>query len=98
MQPVTAFWVKHLLEIIVLSLQESYCLPVLEYHSVAILLCKYQVLELNVCSNSAFRKIFGFAKHECGRAFIFGLSRLDLLHLRMVLNYKMFEACAVQLN
>ena len=45
-------------EILRLSLQESYCLTVLEYATAAIRLSKYQVLELNVCWNSVFRKIF----------------------------------------
>ena len=90
MQPVTAFFYKtySLDEVLRLSLQESYCLPVLEYATAAILLSKYQVLELNVCWNSVFRKIFGFAKHESVRVLIFGLSRLDFLHLRMMLSYK----------
>ena len=78
-------------EILRLSLQESYCLPVLEYATAAIRLSKYQVLELNVCCNSIFRKIFGFAKHESVRAFIFGLSRLDFLHLHMMLSYKFIK-------
>ena len=60
----------------------------LEYATAAIRLSKYQVLELNVCWNSVFRNIFGFAKHESVRAFIFGLSRLDFLHLLMMLSYQ----------
>ena len=75
-----------------LSLQESYCLPVLEYATAAIRISKYQALEMNVCWNSVFTKIFGFAKHESVRAFIFGLSWLDFLHLRMMLSYK-FVKC-----
>ena len=75
-------------EILRLSLQESYCMPVLEYATAAIRLSKYQVFELNVCWNSVFRKIFGCTKHESVRAFIFSLSRLDFLHLRMILRYK----------
>ena len=43
------------------------------------------------CWNSIFRKIFGFAKHESVRAFIYGLSRLDFLHLRMMLSYKFMK-------
>ena len=66
----------------------------LEYATAAIRLSKYQVLELNVSWNSAFRKIFGFAKHESVRAFISGLSNLDFLHLRMMLSYK-FVKCAL---
>ena len=38
-----------------------------------------------------FRKIFGFAKHESVRTFIFGLARLAFLHLHMVLNYKFLK-------
>ena len=78
-------------EILRLSLQKSYCLPVLEYASAAIRLSKYQVLELNVCRNSVVRKIFGFAKHESIRAFIFGLLKHDFLHLRMMLSYKFMK-------
>ena len=84
MQPVTAFWIKDI------RLQESYYLLVLEYATAAINLSKYQILEMNVCWNSVFRKIFDFAKHESVRVFIFGLSRLDFLHLHMVLNYIFF--------
>ena len=37
-------------------------------------------------------KILGFAKHESVRAFIFGLAtRLDFLHLHMVLSYKFLK-------
>ena len=71
-----------------LSLQKAYCLPVLKYATAAIRLSKYQVLELNVCWNSVFRQIFGFAKHESVQAFIFNLSRLDCLHLRIMLSCK----------
>ena len=90
MQPVTAFFCKtySLDAILRLSLQESYCLPVLEYATAAIRVSKYQALEMNVCWNSVFRIIFGFAKNESVQVFIFGLSRLDLLHLRMILSYK----------
>ena len=63
----------------------------LEYATAAIRLSKYQVLELNVCWNSVFRKIFGFVKRESVQAFIFGLSRLDFLHLCMMLNYKLVK-------
>ena len=34
---------------------------------------------------------FGFAKHESVRAFIFGLARLDFLHLHMMLSYKFMK-------
>ena len=45
-------------EILRLCLLDSYCLPVLQYATAAIRLSKYQVLKLNVCCNSVFRKIF----------------------------------------
>ena len=48
-------------------------------------------MKLNVCWNSVFRKIFGFAKHKCVREFICGLSRLDFLQLRMMLSYKFMK-------
>ena len=60
----------------------------MEYATAAMRTSKYQVLELNVCWNCIFRKIFGFAEHEYVRAFICGLSRLDCLYLSMILSYK----------
>ena len=38
-----------------------------------------------------FRKIFGFANNESVLAFIFGLSRVDFLHLRTALGYKFLK-------
>ena len=44
------------------------------------------------------QKIFGFAQHESVRAFIFGLSRLDFLHLRMMLSYKFVKRALCNSN
>ena len=60
---------KQLDEIIHVSLQESYCLPILALK---------QVDELNACWNSVFRRIFGFHKYESVKDFVCGLGRLDL--------------------
>jgi len=43
-----------------------------------------QMAELNACSNSAFRKSFGFQRWESVRQFIHGLGRLDLIHIFML--------------
>jgi len=40
--------------------------------------------ELNACWNSAFRKSFGFHRWDSVRQFIYGLGRLDLIHIFML--------------
>jgi hypothetical protein len=52
--------VKGLDEIIHLSLQESYCLPVWTCAVAAVEYGGKQEDELNACWNSTYRKIFGF--------------------------------------
>ena len=63
-----------------LSLQESYCLPVLTYAAAAISLSVRQEKELNACWNSVYRKLFGFHKWEFVKYCrpTHGLNRLDL--------------------
>jgi len=55
---------KSLDETLHLSLQESYCLPVLTYAVAALSLSVRQENELNACWNSVYRKLFGFHKWE----------------------------------
>ena len=59
-------------ELIKLSLQEAYCLPILCYALGALQLNDTQVRTLNSCWNSAYRKIFGFNKWVSIKAFIQG--------------------------
>ena len=78
--PVTLFMLKLrvLMRRCILSLQESYCLPVLTYAVAALSLSVRQENELNACWNSVYRKLFGFHKWESVKYCIYGLNRLDL--------------------
>jgi len=77
--PVTLFMLKLSLdETLHLSLQESYCLPVLTYAVAALSLSVRQENELNACWNSVYKKLFGFHKWESVKYCIYGLNRLDL--------------------
>ena len=68
-------------ELVRLSLVESYCLPVLQYCCAAFKLLDSQVKELNACWNMAYRRIFGFSKHESVKEFIGGMGRLNFKHI-----------------
>ena len=81
---------KHLDEIIHVSLQESYCLPILIYASAAVRYSVKQVDEMNACWNSVFRRIFGFNKYESVNGFICGLGRLDLRHTFRIRRFKFY--------
>lgn len=72
---------KYCNEITHLSLQETYCLPILLYGMSAICLNVSQSKSLNSCWNSVYRKIFGFNRWESVKTFICGLGRLDLHHI-----------------
>ena len=74
-----------------LKLQESFCLPVLQYAMAAVRLSKLQVSEFNACWNSVFRYIFDFAKSESVRAFIFGMGRINFVHIRMLQSYNFMK-------
>ena len=78
-------------EIVQLSLQESYCLPILTYSTPAVNLRMKQVSSLNAFWNSVYRKIFGFHKWESVRTFIYGLGRLDLHHILLMRRLKFFN-------
>jgi hypothetical protein len=68
-------------ELIHLSLQESYCLPILTYAIASLKLNNKQEDLLNASWNSVYRTIFHFNKWESVRSFICGLRRLDVHHL-----------------
>ena len=82
---------QHLDEIVHLSLQESYCLPILTYATAAMSLTKKQLQELNVCWNSIYRSIFHFNRWESVKVFIQGLGRLDLVHILEVSRIKYYH-------
>ena len=75
---------KSLDELVDLSLQESYFLPILTYSSAATSFTVKQTHELHVCWSSAYRHIFHFNRWESVKCFINGLACLDLLHIRIV--------------
>jgi len=82
---------KNLDELLHLSLQESYCLPILTYAAAALNFTVRQEKELNACWNSVYRKLFGLHKWESVKCCIDGLNRLDLhsiIRLRRVSFYR----------
>jgi len=82
---------KNLVELLHLSLQESYCLPILTYAAAALNFIVRQEKELNACWKSVYWKLFGFHKWESVKCCIHGLNRLDLhsiIRLRRVSFYR----------
>ena len=78
-------------EIALLSLQESYSLSVLLYAIPALSLSKRQVDELNVCWNSVIRRLCGHHRCESVSAVLFGLSRLNIVHVIMLHRLKFYK-------
>ena len=78
-------------QIIHLSLQETFCKPILTYGIVAMHLTVEQTRILNCCWNSVYRRIFGFNKWESVSCFICGLGRLDLRHIILLSRAKFYK-------
>ena len=78
-------------QIIHLSLQETFCKPILTYGIVAMHLTVEQTRILNCCWNSVYRWIFGFNKWESVSCFICGLGRLDLRHIILLSRAKFYK-------
>jgi hypothetical protein len=78
-------------QIIHLSLQETFCKPILTYGIVAMHLTVEQTRILNCCWNSVYRRIFGFNKWESVSCFICGLGRLDLHHIILLSRAKFYK-------
>jgi len=64
-----------------LYLQQSFCLPILQYVYGSLRLDETQLKSLNVCWNSVFRKIFKFNRWESVSVFINGLGYLNFTHM-----------------
>jgi len=64
-------------ELALLSLQESYSLPVLMYAMPAISLKSKQLDELNVCWNNVIRRIFNYNKWEFVKSVLCHINRLN---------------------
>jgi hypothetical protein len=78
-------------EIVHLSLQESYCLPILTYASAALSLSVRQLNELNVCWNTVYRMILHFNRWESVKSFINGLGRLNLIYIFKVSRVRFYH-------
>jgi hypothetical protein len=81
---------KQLDEIILLTLQKSYSLPILTYAAAFVNNTVKQLDDLNACWNYVFREIFGFHMHESVKSFICGLGRLDLRHIFRIRQVKFY--------
>jgi hypothetical protein len=82
---------KTLDELLHLTLQESYSLPILTYAIGALSLSAQQLNELNVCWNSIYRIIFHFNKWESVKGFIHGLGRLNFMYIFYVCRSKFYH-------
>ena len=68
-------------ETLQLYLQQSFCLPILQYVNGALRFTQQQLKSLNARWNSVFRKIFKFQRWESVSQFINGLGYLNFTHL-----------------
>ena len=82
-------------EILHLSLQETYCLPILLYASPGYSFKKQQLSELNACWNSTYCKIYNFNQWESVKCFINGLGRLDLHHIILLQRLKFYKRLSI---
>ena len=71
-------------ELALLSLQESYSLPVLMYAVPALSLKSKQIDELNVCWNNVIRRLFNYNQWESVKVVLAALGRLNISHLIMI--------------
>jgi len=89
---------KSLDELLQLQLHETYCLPLLQYALCSVKLTTAQCADLNSCWNSVFRRIFNFRKYDSVRSFIYGIGRLDFVHLRVNCIIKFVKNCLLSNN
>ena len=82
--------VKHLDQLLQLSLIEIYCIPLLTYGCNALTYSNKQINDLNVCLNNVYRTIFGFNRWESVKVFICGLGRLNFHYLQNLYKSKFF--------
>ena len=75
-------------ELLVLSLQETYSLPVLMYAAPALTLSSKQVAELGVCWNSVIRRLFNYQKWESVKGVLHGLGRLNVAQAHLIMLWK----------
>jgi hypothetical protein len=85
-------------QLIQLQLQESFCLPLLQYGLCAVRLTSSQCADLNCCWNTVYRRIFHFRKYDSVKMFIAGLGRLDFHHIRLNLLLKSVKSGLLSSN
>jgi len=61
-------------------------------------LTNMQLRELNTCWNMIYRRIFNSNKWESVKLFIFGLGRLDSIHLRAITCLKFVKSISLLSN
>ena len=76
-------------EIVLIKLQDQYCVRILQYTTAPVKLTKAQISDLNVCWNFVCRQNLGFYQHESVRSFIYGVGSLEFPHIRLLLVYKL---------
>jgi len=72
---------KYVSQFTKLHLLESFTLPMLTYGLNAICLSRPQLMKLNSCWNSIYRKIFGYFKWESVKEIQMFCQRLDFVHI-----------------
>ena len=85
-------------ELMQLYLQQSFCLPILQYVSGSLRLNESQLKSLNVCWNTVFRKIFQFNRWESVSSFINGLGYLNFTHIYYLDVFKLMSGMMCSAN
>ena len=73
MRPLTICRHTKTIEVVQLTLHESYCFPLLTYAAGAV-----QVHDLNMCWNTVYRIVFNFNRWESVKSFISGFGKLNV--------------------
>jgi hypothetical protein len=77
-------------ELALLTLHESYGLPVLMHAAPTLTLSRRQINELNACWNNKIRRIFGYNRRESVKEMINGLGPLNVRYLIMLRRIKFY--------
>jgi hypothetical protein len=85
-------------DLLQLYLQQSYCLPILQYAMSALRLSQTQIRSLNACWNDADRKIIKFHRWESVSEFIYGLGHLNFSHLWYLSVMKFLKSALLSSN
>ena len=79
-------------ELMQLHLQQTYCLPVLNYGLAAVRLSPNQLKSLNVCWNNVYRKIFKYNQWESVNQIIIGFGYLNFTYMWYVSVIKLIRS------